>query len=117
LYDGISHIITDYDSILRSRAARVYFAALGWSQTLSAPYAHWQNPAENYMKKTKDIGLSLLNNAGLLNVCQEMCFAHATFLASLHLPRNRHDEVHEGKTPREIVTGKRNRTSTTSKAW
>jgi hypothetical protein len=54
LHDGINHIITDYDSILRSKAARKYFAALEWSQPFSAPYAHCQNPAENYMKKTKD---------------------------------------------------------------
>ena len=103
----IQHIITDYDGILRSKECRKYFAALEWSQTFSAPYAHWQNPAENYMKKTKDIGLSLLNNAGLPNVCQELCFAHATYLIGLHLPRNRHDEAHEGKTPREIVTGRK----------
>ena len=107
LFDGIDHVISDYDSIIHSKESRVFLRALGIAQSSSAPHAHWQNPAEIYMKKTKDIGLSLLNNAGLPNVCQEFCFQHATFLVRLQLPRKRHNIAHKNKTPREIVTGKR----------
>jgi hypothetical protein len=63
LFDGVNHIRSDYDSIMHSEESRIYFAACGYTQSSSAPHAHWQNPAENDMKKSKHIALSLLNNA------------------------------------------------------
>ena len=102
---GIGQMITDYDSVLRAAGTQEHLRQEDIDQRYSVPYAHWQNPAENYMRKSKDGMLAILNNAGLPNSLQEICFRHSTYLQGLLLPRRRYNIEHKNITPREVFTG------------
>jgi hypothetical protein len=102
---GIGQVITDYDGVLRAKGTREHLLQDDICQRFSTPYAHWQNPAENYMRKSKDGMLALLNNAGLPDSLQEVCFRHSTYSQGLLMPRKRYDVKHKPIIPQEAFTG------------
>ena len=57
------------------------------------------------MKKSKDGMLALLNNAGLPDSLQEVCFNHSTYLQGFLMPRKRYNKEHTRITPVQAFTG------------
>ena len=113
---GIGQVITDFDSVLRAKGTREHLAHENICQRFSTPYAHWQNPAENYMKKSKDGMLALLNNAGLPDSLQEVCFNHSTYLQGF-LCRGNGTTRNIRESPRCKLLQELYRRTNASRAW